>query len=98
MPDATERKALAVSAFIASLLLFPLGGKVSSVLMLFRERVSALMALGLACALLVYHLAVTRREQASAPAAPAAAPAPPAADPPADPPVDLPVDPPSPKP
>ena len=87
MPDATERKALAVSAFIASLLLFPLGGKLTSVMQLFRERVSALMALGLAAALFVLHLIATRREEAAAkpPAPPPPPPAPPATDAPSDP-------------
>ena len=70
MPDATERKTLAVSAFIASLLLFPLGGKITSVMQLFRERVSALMALGLAAALFAFHVIASRREEAAKPAAP----------------------------
>ena len=61
MPSATERKALTASAFIASLLLFPLGGRITSILQL-RERVPALMALALAFMLLFMHVHLSRKE------------------------------------
>lgn len=76
MPDATERKVLAASAFIAALMLFPLGGRVTKVAQLF-ERVAALSALALAALLFAYHLWASQREaQAAQKAAPAAAPTP----------------------
>jgi len=81
MPDATERKVLAASAFIAALMLFPLGGRVTQVKQVF-DRVSALSALALAALLLAYHLWASRREAEAAPkAAPTAAPASLGADP-----------------
>jgi hypothetical protein len=61
MPDATERKVLAASAFIAALMLFPLGGRITQAKQLL-ERVSALSALALAALLFAYHLWASRRE------------------------------------
>jgi len=76
VPDASERRTLAACAFIASLLLFPLGGKLNSVAQLFRDRIAALSALTLAAVLLLFHVVMTRREAAAATAAPKPPPAP----------------------
>jgi hypothetical protein len=73
VPDASERRTLAACAFIASLLLFPLGGKLNSVAQLFRDRIAALSALTLAAVLLLFHIVMTRREAAAAPKPPAPA-------------------------
>jgi len=90
MPDPTERKALAVSAFAAALLLFPLGGRISSVRQIF-DRVSALMALGLSVLLFLFHVYATRKEERRADAVPAGPP--PVPDAPSEP---APEEPPSP--
>ncbi|MEJ7730801.1 MAG: hypothetical protein WKG00_16480 [Polyangiaceae bacterium] len=81
MPDATERKVLAASAFIAALMLFPLGGRITQAKQLL-ERVSAISALALAAILFAYHLWASRREAEAEAAAPPAAQAvaPPAAE------------------
>jgi hypothetical protein len=74
--EETERKTLVASAFVATLMLMPLGGRLTSVRSIFRERIPALGALGVALLLLMWHVWRSRSDPAPAAAAGAATPAP----------------------